>query len=141
MEEYGNYSVITNFGFCYFPLSCSIFRVVLLTVALPTELWKNMEIIQFITNFGFCYFPLSCSIFRVVLLTVALPTELCENILQTQLSLGLFLFRQLSTFPGSRPPSIIDVKELNFCVRHGNRWILLAIATGFLRICLSYPQN
>ena len=43
-------------------------------------------------------------------------------------------FRQLSTFPGSLPPSIIDVKELNFCVRHGNRWILLAIATGF------YPE-
>ena len=41
------------------------------------------------------------------------------------------LFRQLSTFPGSRPPSIIDVKELNFRVRDGNGWILLAIATGF----------
>lgn len=41
-------------------------------------------------------------------------------------------FRQLSTFPGSHPPSIIDVKELNFCVRHGNRWFLLAIVTGFL---------
>ena len=41
-------------------------------------------------------------------------------------------FRQLSAFPGSHPPSIIDVKELNFCVRHGNRWILLAIATGYV---------
>ena len=40
-------------------------------------------------------------------------------------------FRQLSTFPGSRPPSIIDVKELNFRVRDGNGWILLAIVTGY----------
>ena len=40
-------------------------------------------------------------------------------------------FRQLSTFPGSLPPSIIDVKGLNFCVRHGNRWIPLAIVTGY----------
>ena len=39
-------------------------------------------------------------------------------------------FRQLSTFPGGRPPSIIDVKELNFRVRDGNGWILLAIVTG-----------
>ena len=44
------------------------------------------------------------------------------------------MFRQLSTFPGSLPPSIIDVKELNFCVRHGNRWIPLAIVTGFSRV-------
>ena len=38
-------------------------------------------------------------------------------------------FRQLSTFPGGRPPSIIDVKELNFRVRDGNGWDLFAIAT------------
>ena len=49
-------------------------------------------------------------------------------------------FRQLSTFPGSHPPSIIDVKELNFCVRHGNRWFLLAIVTGS-SLLRSYPQN
>ena len=41
-------------------------------------------------------------------------------------------FRQLLTFPGSHPPSIIDVKELNFRVRYGNGWILLAIITGFI---------
>ena len=48
------------------------------------------------------------------------------------------LFRQLSTLPGSRPPSTIDVKELNFRVRHGNGWILLAIVTGslyLLKVC------
>ena len=39
------------------------------------------------------------------------------------------LFRQRLTFPGGRPPSIISAKELNYCVRDGNRCDLLAIAT------------
>ena len=34
--------------------------------------------------------------------------------------------------PGSLPPSIISAKELNFCVRYGNRCDLLAIATAYL---------
>ena len=33
------------------------------------------------------------------------------------------------TFPGSFPPSIIGAKELNYCVRDGNRCDLLAIVT------------
>ena len=33
------------------------------------------------------------------------------------------------TLPGSFPPSTIGAKELNFCVRNGNRCILLAIVT------------
>ena len=33
-------------------------------------------------------------------------------------------------FPGGHPPSIIGAKELNYCVRDGNRWSLLAIVTG-----------
>ena len=37
-----------------------------------------------------------------------------------------------SIFPGSRPPSIFDTDELNFCVRNGNRWILIAISTNYL---------
>ena len=49
------------------------------------------------------------------------------------------LFRQLSTFPCSLPQSIIDVKELNFRVRDGNGWGLLAIVTGFFSPI--YPQN
>ena len=36
----------------------------------------------------------------------------------------------LSIFPGSRPPSIVDANELNFCVRDGNRWTLIAINTN-----------
>ena len=47
-----------------------------------------------------------------------------------------FVNRQRPTFPGSFPPSIISAKELNFCVRDGNRWSLPAIVTGFLA-CLS----
>ena len=38
--------------------------------------------------------------------------------------------RQRPTFPGSFPPSIIGAKELNYCVRDGNRCILPAIVTG-----------
>ena len=40
-----------------------------------------------------------------------------------------FKFWQRLTFPGSHPPSIISAKELNYCVRNGNRCDLLAIAT------------
>ena len=38
----------------------------------------------------------------------------------------------LPIFPGSRPPSIFGADELNFCVRYGNRWILIAINTRCL---------
>ena len=34
--------------------------------------------------------------------------------------------------PGSFPPSTFSAKELNFCVRNGNRCILLAIITTYL---------
>ena len=37
------------------------------------------------------------------------------------------------TFPGSFPPSIIGAKELNYCVRDGNRCDLLAIVTRSTR--------
>ena len=37
-----------------------------------------------------------------------------------------------ATLPGGRPPSTIAAKELNFCVRNGNRCILFAIITTFL---------
>ena len=39
--------------------------------------------------------------------------------------------RQRPAFPGGRPPSIISAKELNCCVRDGNRCTLPAIVTGF----------
>ena len=37
----------------------------------------------------------------------------------------------LPIFPGSRPPSIVGADELNFCVRDGNRWTLIAINTNY----------
>ena len=36
---------------------------------------------------------------------------------------------QLLIFPARRQASIFSVDELNFCVRHGNRWNLIAIVT------------
>ena len=44
----------------------------------------------------------------------------------------------LSIFPGSRPPSIVDGAELNFCVRDGNRWTLRPINTNDL---LPFPNS
>ena len=38
----------------------------------------------------------------------------------------------LPIFPGSHPPSIVGVHELNFCVRDGNRWTLMTINTNFI---------
>ena len=39
--------------------------------------------------------------------------------------------QQCSIFPGRYQPSIFDDEKLNFCVRDGNRWDLLSIATGY----------
>ena len=39
----------------------------------------------------------------------------------------------LPIFPGSHPPSIVGANELNFCVRDGNRWTLIAINTNYVR--------
>ena len=47
-------------------------------------------------------------------------------------SVGGFVFA-LPIFPGSHPPSIVGVHELNFCVRDGNRWTLMTINTNFMK--------
>lgn len=39
--------------------------------------------------------------------------------------------RRRSIFPGRFQPSIFNADELNFRVRHGNGWILIAINTGY----------
>ena len=49
--------------------------------------------------------------------------------------------RRRPTFPGSCPPSIIGAKELNYCVRDGNRWILFAIVTGLFEVVPSKLNN
>ena len=43
----------------------------------------------------------------------------------------------LPIFPGSHPPSIVGVHELNFCVRDGNRWTLMTINTNLCRWLLT----
>ena len=43
---------------------------------------------------------------------------------------GSFIFSMATSYPRrGRPPTTLGAKKLNFCVRHGNRCILLAIAT------------
>ena len=39
----------------------------------------------------------------------------------------------LPIFPASHPASIVGADELNFCVRDGNRWTLIAINTNSYR--------
>ena len=38
----------------------------------------------------------------------------------------------LLIFTASRPATIVSANELNFCVRDGNRWTLIAINTDYL---------
>ena len=49
----------------------------------------------------------------------SIPTEICW---------------QKSIVPGRCQPSIVDVSELNFCVRDGNRWTLVTINTNLFLI-------
>ena len=42
-----------------------------------------------------------------------------------------FLCKRRPIFPGRRQPSIFGTRELNFCVRDGNRWTLTVIGTYF----------
>ena len=37
----------------------------------------------------------------------------------------------LPIFTASRPATIVGANELNFCVRDGNRWTLVAINTNY----------
>ena len=47
----------------------------------------------------------------------------------------------LPIFPGSRPPSIVGVHVLNFCVRDGNRWTHMTINTNYIIVQLSLLQS
>ena len=35
----------------------------------------------------------------------------------------------MSGFHNGKPVTILGAKKLNFCVRYGNRWVLLALIT------------
>ena len=47
----------------------------------------------------------------------------------------------LPIYPGSRPPSIVGVHVLNFCVRDGNRWTHMTINTNYIIVQLSLLQS
>ena len=71
------------------------------------------------------------------------PVDICR-----QKKAPTFLSRlvfALLIFPGSHPPSIVNVHELNFCVRDGNRWTLMTINTnsmdGFQPSFISKPSG
>ena len=51
----------------------------------------------------------------------------------------LHINRQQPIFPGRRQPSIVGTRELNFCVRNGNRCGLAVITTGMVEGL--YPQD
>ena len=46
---------------------------------------------------------------------------------------GFLIVLALPIFPASHPASIVGADELNFCVRDGNRWTLVAINTNLCR--------
>ena len=50
----------------------------------------------------------------------------------------------LPIFAASHPATIVGANELNFCVRDGNRWTLIAINTNFFKTCIRFcmcPEN
>ena len=47
----------------------------------------------------------------------------------------------LPIFPGRHQPSIVGANELNFCVRDGNRWTLIAINTNYLCVYALFKKN
>ena len=53
----------------------------------------------------------------------------------TPFDVSLLLNQRLPILPGRHQPSTFGVYELNYCVRDGNRWILVAIATESVRVC------
>ena len=58
------------------------------------------------------------------------PADTYRQKKSPNLSVEAFVFA-LPIFPGSHPPSIVGVHELNFCVRDGNRWTLMTINTNY----------
>ena len=58
------------------------------------------------------------------------PVDTCRQKKAPTFQSRLLVFA-LPIFPGSRPPSIVGVHVLNFCVRDGNRWTHMTINTNF----------
>ena len=47
----------------------------------------------------------------------------------------------LPIFTASHPATIVGANELNFCVRDGNRWTLIAINTNYFIWCTLRDSN
>ena len=58
-----------------------------------------------------------------------------DNKRDTPFGVSLLLNQRLPILPGRHQPSTFSVYELNYCVRDGNRWTLVAIATESVRVC------
>ena len=54
--------------------------------------------------------------------------------------MSAFLNQQLLILPGRFQPSTFSVYGLNYCVRYGNRWNPIAIATGFSPTVYNNPS-
>ena len=68
---------------------------------------------------------------HLIICVLSLPQLLTENQIKNPTLLGgAFLMLALPIFPASHPASIVGADELNFCVRDGNRWTLIAINTN-----------
>ena len=59
----------------------------------------------------------------------------CTSKKKTHPQVCLWLNQRLPILPGRLQPSTFGVYELNYCVRDGNRWTLIAIATESVRVC------
>ena len=67
-------------------------------------------------HYSYCLFPIAYCLFSI-------PYSSHKK--ESQHSLTLIEIRRRPTLPGRFQPSTISVLRLNFCVRDGNRWILL----------------
>ena len=66
---------------------------------------------------------------RVAVIALEMVPSKSEN--RKAPTFRLRLVFALLIFPGSYPPNIVSAHELNFCVRDGNRWTLMAINTNY----------
>ena len=66
------------------------------------------------------------------------PFYITKKRLRSKASKAFLRFRRRLNFPGSCPPSIFSAKELNYCVRYGNRCDLLAIVTEYISTFRQY---
>ena len=85
---------------------------------------KHLGLILYI----FCFFGLSKSPNTTFLCSACARNDFFDKRKRAIVRL-LLMYRRRPAFPGRCQPSILGAKELNFRVRNGNGWTLLAITT------------